>query len=193
VFARVREACVVALLSVPDEMAAARILREAEIARLSALARCDPTRALSAFQRLSRNEAELDATTFAAHLTRAGERLFMDLVNLDHCAIAEEVMGSQKLPNCESITYHGAELAFACGVYLLNHKSEFAEAGRIFGQVWEAARASATDRDLLWPARFHQALASRYRGDWEAAGLIAEEISNPPPACPSSLTSINSG
>ena len=70
----------------------------------------------------------------------------MDLVNLGHCAIAEEVMGSQKLPNCEPITYHGAELAFACGVYLLNHKSDFAEAGRIFGQVWEAARASATDR-----------------------------------------------
>jgi hypothetical protein len=184
VFARVREACVVALLSVPDEMATARILREAEIARLTALARCDPTRALSAFQRLSRNQAELDAATFAAHLTRAGERLFTDLVNLGHCAIAEEVMGSQKLPNCEPITYHGAELAFACGVYLLNHKSEFAEAGRIFGQVWEAARASATGRDLLWPARFHQALASRYRGDWEAARLIAEEISDPPQGLP---------
>jgi len=102
-------------------------------------------------------------------------------------------MGSQKLPNASRlpITVRSwlSPVAYTCSI--TNRK--FAEAGRIFGQVWEAARASATDRDLLWPARFHQALASRYRGDWEAAGLIAEEISNPRQACPSSLTSINSG
>jgi len=32
-------------------------------------------------------------------------------------------------------------------------------------------------RVLLWPARFHQALANWYQGGREAAKLIAEEIS----------------
>jgi hypothetical protein len=39
-------------------------------------------------------------------------------------------------------------------------------------------------RVLLWPARFHQALANWYQGDREAAKLIAEEISAPPPDLP---------
>jgi hypothetical protein len=39
-------------------------------------------------------------------------------------------------------------------------------------------------RVRLWPARFHQALANWYQGDREAAKLIAEEISAPPPDLP---------
>jgi hypothetical protein len=39
-------------------------------------------------------------------------------------------------------------------------------------------------RVLLWLARFHQALANWYQGDREAAKLIAEEISAPPPDLP---------
>src|ERR1700730_9253027 len=39
-------------------------------------------------------------------------------------------------------------------------------------------------RVLLWPARFHQALANWYQGDREDAKLIAEEISAPPPDLP---------
>ena len=39
-------------------------------------------------------------------------------------------------------------------------------------------------RVLLWPARFHQALANWYQGDREAAKLIAEKISAPLPDLP---------
>jgi hypothetical protein len=39
-------------------------------------------------------------------------------------------------------------------------------------------------RVLLWPARFHQVLANWYQGGREAAKLIAEEISAPPPDLP---------
>src|SRR6202035_4698861 len=39
-------------------------------------------------------------------------------------------------------------------------------------------------RVLLWPARFHQALADWYQSGREGAKLIAGEISAPPPDLP---------
>jgi hypothetical protein len=48
-------------------------------------------------------------------------------------------------------------------------------------------------RVLLWPARFHQALANWYQGDREAAKLIAEEMSAPRPIYLRPPASINSG
>jgi hypothetical protein len=87
-------------------------------------------------------------------------------------------------PARERLTSDDLAAAFAYGVYLLNYKSEFSAASAIFGQVWETAHTSPTGHGLLWPARFHQALASWYQGDREAAKLIAEEISAPLPDLP---------
>ena len=158
--------------------------REAEIAWLAALARHDPSQALAAFEQLSANPGGLDPTSLEAHLQRARSRLFIDLVNLGHYLVAEEVVRSHDAPAHERLTSDDLAAAFAYGVYLLNYKSEFSAASAVFGQIWETAHASATGHGLLWPARFHQALANWYRGDRETARLIAEEISAPPPDLP---------
>jgi SAM-dependent methyltransferase len=131
------------------------------------------------FQDSSRGEDRLDHKILAAHVTRARERLFTDLVNLGHYAIAEQVIGSQELMSDAPVTLDRLAFAFACGIYMLNHKLEYAVAYSIFGKVWEAARESPTDPTLLWSARFHQALASRYGGDRQAAERIAAEIAGP--------------
>jgi hypothetical protein len=171
-------------LADPDDLTMARLLQEADIAYLAALARYDPTQALDAFQQLSQNQERLDPPTAVAHLTRARERLFTDLVNLGHYVTAEEVIGPQELPSFEPIAASNFALAFATGVYLLNYKAEYAAAAAVFEQAWNAARERATDDALLWPARFHQALASQYGGDYEAAHVIAKEILDPPPGLP---------
>jgi hypothetical protein len=183
-FALARQGSIYALLSHPDDAEMARLFREAEVAQLAARARYDPWQALSAFQQVTQNQGALDPATFALHLTRVREHLFADLVHLGHYAVAEEVIGSQELPSYEPMTSDDLAVAYAWGLYLLNHKSEFAAASAVFGRVWESAGRTATDSGLLWPARFHQALASRHHGDREAVKLIAEELSAPLPGLP---------
>ena len=184
VLARARQAAAAMLSSHPDDHEITRLLREAEIAWLAALARHDPSQAVVAFEQLSGNPGGLDPATLKAHLQRARSRLFTDLVNLGHYLAAEVVVRSHHAPARERLTSDDLDAAFAYGVYLLNYKSEFSAASAVFGQVWETAHASPTGHGLLWPARFHQALASWYQGDREAAKLIAEEISAPPPDLP---------
>ena len=184
VLARVHQAAAATLSSHPDNNETARLLREVEIAWLAALARHDPSQALAAFEQLSANPGGLDPTSLEAHLQRARSRLFIDLVNLGHYLVAEEVVPSHDAPAHERLTSDDLAAAFAYGVYLLNYKSEFSAASAVFGQIWEIAHANATGHGLLWPARFHQALANWYRGDRETARLIAEEISAPPPDLP---------
>ncbi len=184
VLARVRQAAAATLSSHPDDHATKHILREVEIAWLAALARHDPSQALAALEQLSANPGGLDPTSLEAHLQRARSRLFIDLVNLGHYLVAEEVVRSHGAPAHERLTSDDLAAAFAYGVYLLNHKSEFSTASAVFEQIWETAHASAAGHGLLWPARFHQALANWHRGDREAARLIAEEISAPPPDLP---------
>jgi SAM-dependent methyltransferase len=183
VLARACQAAAAILSSDPYDHETARLFREAEIARLLALARHDPPQALVAFEQLSGNPGGLDPATLEAHVQRARSRLFIDLVNLGHYFVAEEVVRSHD-PAGERLTSDDLAAAFAYGVYLLNYKSEFSAASAVFGQVWETAHATATGHGLLWPARFHQALASWYDGDREAVRLIAEEISAPPPDLP---------
>ena len=137
-----------------------------------------------AFEQLSGNPGGLDPATLKAHLQRARSRLFTDLVNLGHYLAAEGGRPIASRPARERLTSDDLDAAFAYGVYLLNYKSEFSAASAVFGQVWETAHASPTGHALLWPARFHQALASWYDGDREAVRLIAEEISAPPPDLP---------
>jgi hypothetical protein len=184
VLARARQTAAATLSSHPDDHETARLFREAEIAWLAALARHDPSQALLAFDQLSGNPGGLDGATLEAHLQRARSRLFIDLVNLGHYLAAEVVVQSHDSPAREPLTSDDLAAAFAYGVFLLNYKSEYSAASAVFGQVWEIAHAGATGHGLLWPARFHQALASWYQGDREAAKLIAEEISAPPPDLP---------
>jgi hypothetical protein len=133
---------------------------------------------------LWRLNSGLDPAALEAHLQRARSGLFIDLVNLGHYLAAEAVVQSHHALARERLTSDDLAAVFAYGIYLLNHKSEFSAASAVFGQVWETAHASATGHGLLWPARFHQALANWYQGDREAARLIAEQISAPPPDLP---------
>jgi hypothetical protein len=182
--AQVRQSAVAMQSSHPGDHGTTHFLREAEIAWLATLARHDPSQALVAVAELAANPGGLDPATLAAHLQRAKSRLFVDLVNLGHYPMAEVVVPSDEPPAREWLRSDDLAAAFAYGIHLLNYKSDFSAAGAVFGEVWETAHARAAGNDLLWPARFHQALASWYQGDRETAKLIAEEISAPPPNLP---------
>jgi hypothetical protein len=71
---------------------------DAEVARLSALARHDPSQALVAFEQILGNPGGLDPATLKAYFQRARSRLSTDLVNMGHYLAAEVVVRSHDAP-----------------------------------------------------------------------------------------------
>ena len=65
-----------------DDLETESLCREADIARLAALARSNPPLALEALQEIAQNPAGLDLPHFETHLIRACEQLRTDLINL---------------------------------------------------------------------------------------------------------------
>jgi hypothetical protein len=124
-----------------EDLETAHLCREAEVARLSALARHDPSQALVAFEQILGNPGGLDPVTLEAHLQRARSRLFIDLVNLECYTAAKELIGSQELPIVEPMTLDGASAAFAWGLYLLNDEGETATASAVLARARQAAAA----------------------------------------------------
>lgn len=158
-----------------DDADAAELGREAEIARLHALARYDPAMALAAFIELAASggrEADL-----RSHVDRARRRVFVDLINLGHYGLAERLVEMEAADECWA-DRSADEVAFAWGIYLLNHCSDFAAAAAVFAKIWHRARRAEDARGLRWAARFHQGLACRYLGDHESAVLISREFAD---------------
>jgi SAM-dependent methyltransferase len=164
-----------------DDAESAHLCREAEIARLHALTRCQPTAAIAALSELA--DSGLDDRP-SSHAGRARRQVFVDLVNLGHYGHAERLLSMA--PEIETAAASSAEraTAFAWGIYLLNHRSDFLSAAAVFRRIWFESLGSKADNALLWSARFHQALATYYQGDNETATLIARELSNGPADVP---------
>jgi SAM-dependent methyltransferase len=165
-----------------DDVEMANLCREADLARLTALAQCAPQEAVRAFQDLASAGDRPADPTFPAHLERARRRVFTDLVNLGHCDAAEQVLGADGLPLDDRIGEEQLPTAMACGMYLLNHKSRFDEARAVFARAAECAGSVPERRETFWHARFHEGLASRYAGDRAAAACVAAVLRDPPAA-----------
>jgi hypothetical protein len=166
-----------------DDPETAALCREAEIARLTALARCNPTEAIQEYEGLGA-KLEADAEIAIAHVDRARRRLFCDLVNLGHHSLADNLVSGTDAPLDELLASDNLNGALAWGIHLLNAKSDFAGAGRVFARVCEAARPKPEAVNAFWLARFHQGLASRYSGESGRAKAIASEILHPPAGVP---------
>jgi SAM-dependent methyltransferase len=163
-----------------EDLETAHLCREAEIARLAALARHDPSQALVAFKQLAADPGGLDPATLEAHLQRARSRLFIDLVNLEHLTAARELAGSQQLPIVEPMTPDGASAAFAWALHLLNDVGEFAAASAVLARVRQAAAAMLSDHETtyLFPEAEVAWLAALARHDPSQALVAFEQLSS---------------
>jgi 2-polyprenyl-3-methyl-5-hydroxy-6-metoxy-1,4-benzoquinol methylase len=86
------------------------------------------------------------------------------------------------------------EAAFCRAMLALNHERDYGRAVRWFHSVYEAAYARArrddpspSTRTLLWPARYHEALALVQANDLSAALSTVESMETPPPGVPPAL------
>ena len=106
-----------------DDISIANFCREAEIARLGALAQCDPRAGLRAVQLLRRNMPRCPTPEARRHRTRAGAPVVHGLGQpRRHYALAEELIAESGSPIDEPIQLHAVPTAMAYGLYLLNHR-----------------------------------------------------------------------
>jgi hypothetical protein len=174
-FGRLRENAFRALAEDVAAEEIRRLLLEADLAWLTALARCDASATVAAYEGVSKNPARLDPDAYRPHRSRAFRRLLSDLINLGHYDVAEQILRRWPEDEREMGETVGRE-GFAWGLYLLNHRADYPAAASMFARIWQQAQDNPADAALLWPARFHQGLASRHRGDARTAALIAAEI-----------------
>src|SRR5207237_1759549 len=138
---------------------------------LHALARCRPAAAVAALRQLSASADDVDSADAELHADRARRRVFADLINLGHYQLAEQLIEMVVNPQCWA-ERSADDTAFAWGIYLLNHCSDFAAAAAVFGKVWEQVRRSERDSELVWAGWFLRVIACRYEGAARRVVLI---------------------
>jgi SAM-dependent methyltransferase len=129
-----------------DDISVANFCREAEIARLAALAQADPHAGLRAIRALQQNALQDPTPEAALHRARAERQFFTDLVNLGHYALAEELLAGSRQLIDEPLAFDTAPTAMAYGFYLLNHRSDPAAARKIFAATLDHALAERASR-----------------------------------------------
>jgi SAM-dependent methyltransferase len=121
-----------------DDLEMADIGRQAGLARLSALAQCDPPAAAQALRSFVDTLPDDDAPAARRALAaEARRRLFTDLVNLGHAGPAEVVLAEGALDSAD------AQTAFALGWHLMSHRRDFAGAAAALRQAWVVETAPA--------------------------------------------------
>jgi SAM-dependent methyltransferase len=128
-----------------DDVSLANFCREAEIARLAALAQCDPRRGLDVIRSLRRNVLQDPNPAAHHHKKRAERRLFTDLANLGVYEVVEELVNESEGLFDDPVGIATADTAIAYGFYLLNHKRDPDAARRILSRV----RAAMLDERSL--------------------------------------------
>jgi SAM-dependent methyltransferase len=121
-----------------DDISVANFCRESEIARLGALAQSDPGESLKAIGVLWQTARQLSTTDANAHYARAARQLFVDLVNLGHFALAEELIVGVDPVIFETLP---PDAALAYGFYLLNGKKDAQAAGKMLSSTRDALLA----------------------------------------------------
>jgi SAM-dependent methyltransferase len=159
-----------------DDMELADLGRQAELARLSALAQCDPREAVAVFRHLMRDPPAADPAGREAFLALAARRLFTDLGNLGRYAQAEELLACSSLDPEQALAQRDLPAVFAYALYLMNHKAAFAAAAALLDRLAAAAAAQPDAAAFFWQSRFHRGLARLYNGDAADAAAVAAEI-----------------
>jgi hypothetical protein len=132
--------------------------------------------------------------------------IFVRLVNQDNGALAsrlaaaiEAALGAahDEAPDPALLAAGadvGLQAAFCRAMLALNHERDYGRAVRWFHSVYEAAYtrtrgddSSPSTRTLLWPARYHEALALVQANDLSAAVSTVESMETPPPGVPRAL------
>ena len=158
-----------------DDAQMADFCRQANLARLSALAQYDPQGAADALLTFTETMAQEHEGEEGAGLAAAARRrLFTDLVNLGHFKPAATVLASGGLDLAEPLCAADLPAAYAFALFKMSHLSDFAAAAADFAAVSAAARGTAAEGEFFWTARFHQGMASRLGGLGEADGIAAE-------------------
>lgn len=164
-----------------DDVSLANFCREAEIARLSAFARCDPAAGLDAMAALRERARQHPAPDVQAELLRAHRRFFTDLANLGHYAPAATLIAQGGPPVDDPRSPDTIPVAAAYGVYLLNHRRDPAAARDILAPAREAARSAlarqpddAALRDVLPEIELALLTASAFIGEADALRLIED-------------------
>lgn len=118
-----------------DDISLANFLREAEIARLAALAQYDPQRGLEVIRSLRQYVMDNPDPGALLHRKRAERRLFTDLANLGQYEVAEELVNESEGMLDDPVDIATADTAIAYGFYLLNHKRDPDAARRILSRI----------------------------------------------------------
>lgn len=127
-------------------------------------------------------------------------RLFRGLIDTGQYPEAERIIETYvvpSLPRTEEIlrisnksdiemlhTACAAPLFYYLGIFKLNHQSEFTSAADFFGRAYElmerkifiSPESCVVEFQLLWMARFHQALALSYAGFFIDSAALLNEI-----------------
>ena len=128
-----------------DDLEMADLVRQAGLARLSALAQFDPAAAAEALQGFVDHLPDDDAAPARrASAREARRRLFLDLVNLGHLDGAEALVDGDLVPG-DPPAPGELPLAFALGL-VRARQGDGAAAARLFGAVAAAPETSAERR-----------------------------------------------
>ena len=172
--------------------------------QVQALARVDPTAAVRHFAYLSAAQGGGGTLSLpAALVAQTRRRLVVALVNTGAYeaaeALIEEGDDDPPVPHAAPGAAPGAapdavgaiafadrlSLVFVLGMLKLNHRADHGGAAQAFQRVFAACRACADQpaaRTLLWPARYHEALALSHAAKTGLAQNAALDLLAPVPA-----------
>ncbi|RUQ75210.1 methyltransferase domain-containing protein [Azospirillum doebereinerae] len=160
---------------------------DGETADLGAQAPCEQILALARFDPAAAAARYAGLTALPAALReRTRRRLIVALVNAGAYASAESLVeaGDEGLAEPGTDVADRLSLAFVVGMLKLNHRADQQGAAETFHAVYFACRRRLDDptgRTLLWPARYHEALALSHAGRMSAAQNAATDLLAPAP------------
>jgi SAM-dependent methyltransferase len=128
-----------------DDGETAHLCREAELGVVGALAQCAPIAAVGALETISANRFGLDPVMLTDHLAVARRRLFSDLINLGHFAVATQVMSVMEFLSDDE-PRGDLTSVFAFGLHLLNTGADPACTSEVFARIGIAAMASPNEQ-----------------------------------------------
>jgi 2-polyprenyl-3-methyl-5-hydroxy-6-metoxy-1,4-benzoquinol methylase len=159
-----------------DDVSLAIFCREAEIARLAALARCDPQEGLQTLRALQQRTLQSPSPEASLLRARAERQFFTDLVNLGHYKLAEELAADCGPLVDEPIAPGAVPTAMAYGIFLLNHRRDAPAARRILAQTRDLVLAEGVCRPggVLEAIEIALLAAAALVGRAEARALIED-------------------
>lgn len=152
-----------------------------------ALARFDAEKAIGLHARLGTGPWDKSVSLSAALLEQTRQRLIVTLVNAGSYDAAQSLVmetdGDPIPQDADAIAFADRlSLLFVVGVLALNYQSDHGRAAQVFRRLYDACRmrpGTSGARTLLWPARYHEALALSQAGRSDSAQNAAIDLLAP--------------